>query len=83
MAGIASYYFAATMATLLTCLPIHRNWDKSIPGTCIDNLIFIYVNAAANITIDLIVVALPIPVIAKMQRNRKEIATGTILLAIP
>jgi hypothetical protein len=41
------------------------------------------VNAGANIIIDLVVVALPLPVIMKLQRNRKEIAFGAITLAIP
>ena len=83
MAVIAAYYVSATIATLLTCVPIKRNWNKKVPGKCINSLVFIYVNAGANIIIDLVVVALPIPVIAKMQRNRNEIACGTILLAIP
>jgi hypothetical protein len=46
-------------------------------------LAFIYINAGANIVIDFLVVGLPLPVIAKLQRNRKEIIVGTITLAIP
>ncbi len=83
MVLIVGYYFSAVMATLFTCIPIERNWNKKIPGHCFNNLTFIYVNAGANIIIDLVVVALPLPVIAKLQRNRKEIAFGTITLAIP
>jgi hypothetical protein len=83
MAIVLAYYTAATVATVLTCVPIKRNWNKKVSGKCINNLIFIYVNAGANILIDLIVVGLPIPVIWNMQRNRKVIACGTILLAIP
>jgi hypothetical protein len=83
MALIFAYYLAATVVTVLTCVPIKRNWNKKVPGKCINNLIFIYFNAATNIFIDFVVVALPLPVIAKMQRNRNEIICGTIVLAIP
>lgn len=83
MVLIFAYYFSATIATLLTCIPIKRNWNKKIPGKCINNLVFIYINAGANIVIDFLVVGLPLPVIAQLQRNRKEIFVGTITLAIP
>ncbi|KAE9369301.1 hypothetical protein N431DRAFT_442983 [Stipitochalara longipes BDJ] len=83
MAIIFAYYLAATIATVLTCVPIERNWNKRIHGKCIDSFVFIYINAGANIIIDFVVVALPLPVIAELQRNRSVIAIGTIALAIP
>src|SRR4051812_33496815 len=58
MVLIFAYYFAAEMATLFTCIPVQRNWNKKIHGHCFDSITFIYVNAGANIIIDLIVVAL-------------------------
>jgi hypothetical protein len=83
MGLIAAYYFAAEFATLFTCIPVPRSWDKKVKGHCFDSLTFIYVNAGANIIIDLLVVTLPFPVIYKLQRNRLEIALGAIGLAIP
>lgn len=83
MALLSAYYFAAEFATLFTCTPVKRNWDKKVNGHCFDSLTFIYVNAGANIIIDLVVVALPFPVIYKLQKNRTEIAIGAISLAIP
>jgi len=84
MIFITLYYISSFIVTVgFTCRPFKRSWNKKIPGTCINQLAFIYVNAAANIIIDLIVVALPIPVIYRMQRNRTEIAWGAAILALP
>jgi hypothetical protein len=83
MITISLYYTASFLVTIFACTPMERNWNKKVPGTCINQILFIYVNAAANIIIDIMVVALPIPVIWKMQRNRIPIAWGTAILATP
>lgn len=84
MIFITLYYITSFIVTVaFTCRPVERSWNKKVPGTCINQMLFIYVNASANIVLDLLVVSLPIPVIWKMQRNRAEIAWGTIILATP
>jgi hypothetical protein len=62
MTLISLYYTIAFIVTaFFNCQPIKKNWLKATPGTCINQAAFIYTNAAMNIFIDALVVALPIP----------------------
>lgn len=64
------------IADLFQCYPFAFLWDKTIPGgKCMDQQAFFVGSAVLNIISDCAVLALPIPMVWKMQTNlRKKIA---------
>lgn len=55
------------LETFLLCRPLKYNWDTSIPGTCGDRNATYVVAGVMNLITDLLVMALPIPHIWKLQ----------------
>jgi hypothetical protein len=72
LAPVTGSKIANVFATIFQCIPLERSWNKSIDGTCIDSSMFWLVNAILNVTIDIIVLALPIYEIAKLQLKLQE-----------
>ncbi|KAL8729542.1 MAG: hypothetical protein Q9181_004965 [Wetmoreana brouardii] len=72
MTFIALYYIIAILLTIFECNPVRKSWEKQLPGSCIDLQTFFFANAAFNVITDILVMALPIPVIAKLQITRKQ-----------
>jgi hypothetical protein len=61
------------LVSIFTCHPIPAFWDQTItPDYCIPNLPQWYINAAGNIATDLVIFALPIPVLWKLQLPRGQ-----------
>lgn len=66
-------HFGGTMVLLFQCSPIKLSWrPKSVPGSCLRNDITFYVLAAITIFCDCLIFALPIPLLAKVQINRRR-----------
>jgi hypothetical protein len=60
--------------TVFSCHPVAFFWDRDIRGgTCLNVNKLAYANSAMSIIQDLLIVALPLPVLVKlnMGRNRK------------
>lgn len=78
---VASYALASIIATVLECTPVPHVWDHTIPGTCINLTAFWYANAISNIASDLVILALPWPVILKLNmRNRQKYTLGLVFM---
>ncbi|KAK1579949.1 uncharacterized protein LY79DRAFT_612869 [Colletotrichum navitas] len=67
---------------IFTCTPIPKFWDQSIPGYCIPNYPFWYVNAGGNIITDLMVLILPLPALfkLKLRPGQKYVLVGIFCL---
>ena len=63
---------ATVFATIFQCVPLQRSWDKNVEGTCIDSSKFWLANAVLNIFTDVIVLALPIREVSKLQLKLQE-----------
>lgn len=59
-------------ATIFQCVPLERSWNKNIEGTCIDSSDFWLANAVLNISTDVVVLALPIREVFKLQLRLQE-----------
>ncbi|CAF9921711.1 hypothetical protein IMSHALPRED_005255 [Imshaugia aleurites] len=59
--------FAFAIASVFECTPIHRVWDRRIPGTCFNLGASWYAYAAFNTICDLIIITMPIPAIWRLQ----------------
>ncbi|KAK5193383.1 hypothetical protein LTR99_006935 [Exophiala xenobiotica] len=65
--------FAFILTTCFSCWPIKYYWNKSIKGGhCVDMLAFWFSLSAFNITTDLAVWFLPMPVLKRLQLPRKQ-----------
>ncbi len=78
MALTVAYIITIILETLLICRPFAYFWDKSIHGTC-GNQVVTYLTAGIfNLFIDVIIVVLPMPMLWGLQLPwaRKFALTG-------
>jgi hypothetical protein len=61
------YGTATTLASVFQCTPIARTWNKTINGVCLNTTIFWYANAGFSILGDLILLALPMPILYNLK----------------
>ena len=82
LAIIVGWSFAAICATIFQCVPIEGSWNRSTPARCIDQDIFWVAYAVLNILTDVMVLALPLPQIFKLQLKLrgKVMLSGIFLL---
>ncbi|KAI9150321.1 LOW QUALITY PROTEIN: Satratoxin biosynthesis SC0 cluster protein [Paramyrothecium foliicola] len=66
------YSMWSILGTVLTCVPVSKWWTPTKEGKCFDRNIINYVNAGINIFTDLIMLAIPIPLLHKLQISRKQ-----------
>ncbi|KAI8416955.1 hypothetical protein FOFC_03268 [Fusarium oxysporum] len=69
----------STFLTTLVCVPVAKFWDSTIPGRCLPVLTAWYVLAAFNLSTDIIVFCLPLPVIGGLKLPRRQ---KTMLLSV-
>ncbi|KAK1757853.1 hypothetical protein QBC47DRAFT_341077 [Echria macrotheca] len=60
------------LVTIFNCTPIDRFWLPELPGTCIPNLPFWYINAAGNILTDVIVFVVPLPALGSLNLRKAQ-----------
>jgi hypothetical protein len=83
MAGfIVSWFFAVTFAVIFQCTPVNFIWNKALAsGHCINFEKFIFSTALINIITDFTLVAMPVPILWKLQMpTAKKIGTCGIFL---
>jgi len=52
---VAAGSLAFALGTAFQCMPVHRAWDRRVPGHCISNTGFWYSHAAFNTFMDIVV----------------------------
>lgn len=72
LAMVASWGIAFIAAMLLVCIPIRKNWDTDVPGTCYEAVEMYKALCITNILTDLIIMALPVRVILSLQMRKVE-----------
>lgn len=75
---IGCWALSQLLVVIFNCNPVNKFWDSSVPGTCIPNLPFWYINAAGNIATDVTIFTLPLPVLRhlNLQRPQKILLMG-------
>jgi len=53
-------------------MPVNYFWDLSIKGKCMNKLAFWFSNSALNITTDLMIFAIPMPLLRQLQLPKKQ-----------
>ena len=66
----------------LFCRPFGKNWDPLLPGTCGSLNAELMSSGIINLFIDVAIVALPIPVVWRLQMARRNKITITIMFSL-
>lgn len=74
MVFVAVYNIISLLVFTLGCLPVQAMWDVTLMPTakCVQQLSFVYANAAFNLFSDLITLALPIKLCWSLQTTIKQ-----------
>lgn len=60
---IALWFLAYLFIILFNCTPIHKFWDREVPGTCLDLYAWYMACVLIDTLLDLMVLLLPMPII--------------------
>ncbi|RYP00878.1 hypothetical protein DL763_000508 [Monosporascus cannonballus] len=82
MTCVAMFCVATITATIFQCSPIEKAFNQTITGHCINNGHFWYANASFNISTDLIILIIPMPLIYGLQIPRVQKAGLAIVFAL-
>ncbi|KKZ67578.1 hypothetical protein EMCG_06637 [[Emmonsia] crescens] len=64
---VVLYFIAALLANLLECRPVAKNFDMTIPGTCLNLTAHWFANAISTASSDIVTLLLPMPVIHRLR----------------
>ncbi|GAB1312719.1 Rhodopsin domain-containing protein [Madurella fahalii] len=64
------------------CDPIAKNIDPFLPGTCWENIPWYYASSFFNAFFDLVVLALPVPIIWRLRTSRRKKFAVTMVLLL-
>lgn len=59
---------AGLVTTLVQCVPLAYQWDKSLKGKCVDQVVVYRLMPLPNVVHDLVLLALPTPMVWRMQK---------------
>ncbi|KAI1123324.1 hypothetical protein F5Y10DRAFT_270188 [Nemania abortiva] len=69
------------LLTIFQCIPIAAQWDRSLGGTCINQVVYFRAISALSTVHDLAMLILPLPVVWKLQlETRRKIALSGVFL---
>ncbi|KAJ5804205.1 uncharacterized protein N7518_000508 [Penicillium psychrosexuale] len=66
----------------ISCIPVAKQWDTSLKGHCIQTIPFYFALGGTSIVLDLIIIALPLPVLWKLQLHLKQKVLLACLFAL-
>ncbi|PLB38405.1 uncharacterized protein BDW47DRAFT_131604 [Aspergillus candidus] len=70
------------LSTIFFCTPIRGFWDKSIHSYCMPQMVIWCLNAAIQITTDLLTVILPMPALAQLHLARRQRLALIVIFAL-
>ncbi|KAL1850369.1 hypothetical protein Daus18300_012964 [Diaporthe australafricana] len=69
---VAELALQVIIATNLQCIPIATTWDLTVKGTCINYGVEALVAYVINISTDIAILLMPIPVVRKLQTSQSK-----------
>jgi hypothetical protein len=61
-----------TFLLSFACSPVARQWDPSIPGTCIDTLPTYFALGGTSLAWDVLIIILPFPILRRLQLDKRK-----------
>jgi hypothetical protein len=79
---VLAWWFSFSMAIVLTCVPVHGFWDRSIEAKCINKHTISYSMTGAELLTNIAMLILPIPWLWKLHlpRSKKFALFGIFLM---
>ena len=79
---VAAYSITQVFAAIFQCMPIRSNWTIGVQHYCINTPVGATIIAAFNVLTDFIILALPMPLLYKLQKpfHQKLQIMGMFLL---
>lgn len=68
---LAIFCAVCLLLSIISCWPIAKYWDDTIPGRCSDEKITPYVLAGINIVNDIVLLVAPMPFLRSLQVARR------------
>lgn len=68
---LAVYSAFCLMSSIITCWPVEKYWNDTIPGGCIDRSALHYGFAGINIVNDIVLLVSPMPFLRTLQIARR------------
>ncbi|KZL83770.1 pth11-like integral membrane protein [Colletotrichum incanum] len=69
-------------SSILFCMPISRNWDRSVPGVCFSQGPNWFASASLNIATDFMILILPLPILPKVKQSRQQKISLYLIFAL-
>ncbi|KAH7384930.1 hypothetical protein BKA64DRAFT_759685 [Cadophora sp. MPI-SDFR-AT-0126] len=69
---VGLFAIATTIAGVFQCIPVDKAWNKKKPGHCYNLVEAWYTNAVFSIVTDFLILMLPMHMVYKLQRDRRE-----------
>ena len=57
--------------TFISCIPLKKNWEDNVPGTCIGRPI-IWGNSILHVITDFMIFSLPLPALFRLKINPRQ-----------
>jgi hypothetical protein len=75
------FYIAMTLSVIFSCSPVHKFWDRLVPGKCINAYPHITTSAAFNVASNFATVFLPVRAVWKLQMPlKRKIGVSTVFM---
>ncbi|KAI0119340.1 hypothetical protein F4814DRAFT_236275 [Daldinia grandis] len=72
-AFVAAWFISSAVVSIAQCTPIEFAWDTSIPGGfCINYGLLVLIAGVINVITDFVILALPIPMIMRLQVSKQK-----------
>ncbi|KAL2853622.1 hypothetical protein BJX68DRAFT_265089 [Aspergillus pseudodeflectus] len=72
MGVVILYSTWAIVSGFVNCVPVAKFWDRELPGTCLSFEAVWFFNASMNITTDLTLLVLPMPLISQLHLPKRQ-----------
>ena len=70
-----------TLVAVFSCMPVQSFYDPSVSGTCIDSVSFYMASAILNAIHDFLILALPLPLVWRLQTTtRRKLAISSLFV---
>ncbi|KAF1917371.1 hypothetical protein BDU57DRAFT_570680 [Ampelomyces quisqualis] len=81
--AVASFLVSIFLPQLLACIPVTRTWNiQQQPEGCINGALFMQISAAINITTDVVMFLIPLPLLPLMKFNKKQRTALVLIFSI-
>lgn len=77
---VVTWLLWAGVSTIAQCIPVEYFWNTTVSGHCIDNDAFYIAAGAVNVFTDFAIIAIPIPIVWKLQKLSVDQKIGFVAI---